>query len=296
MKVYELHDEMVDEFFASARERYTLLIHRRNGYGCHTVDPIFQRWHFCNVFRECDPTTEWIKKNVRDVFTNDPKVVVMLTVCRLFNRIGPLEALAQNGSLFEWDSVAARDALKGIHPLVGGAYRVRTPSGMDKLTGLLNVIDGNRHMLFNQGTRIIPGTSTMQDVWTTLSMLPYLAKVVSYEVVRDLRHTNFLRDAADTRLWAPPTSGCVAGMSWMVAKNPDFFYKHDIGKKTAEAINNSMRRMIALSQHDELWPSAWPAWEMSDLVHWLTQFSAYCRAKYLGKNLHRRYPVGKVGN
>jgi len=291
MIIYNLHDDMVEDFFASARERYRMMLRRRAGQAS-TKDPILGQWFFSNVFREDDTTTRWIKAEVREPLRNDPRVMVAMMICRLFNRVETLEVLKNSGVLHDWCAPSAREVLRDTQPTMGGAYRVRTPEGMNKLDGILKIIEDNRHAMFDMATRMVPGQSTMEATWSSLSCLPFLARVVSYEVVSDLRHTYMLEQAPDICTWAAPTAGVSSGMSWLVARDPSFFHK-ELGKKAHQGILGSMLRLLAMSCYDELWPRSWPSWEMRDLAHWLTQYGAYCKAKHQNKTLHRRYPVGK---
>ena len=290
MKVYDLHEDMVEDFFASARERYQMLLRRRAGQTV-TDDPIMGKWHFSNVFREDDITTQFIREMLREPMRDRPEVIQWMMLCRLFNRIEPFEMLMEAGLMDDWDWSAARDVLKDISPVVGGAYRVRTPGGMSKLDGVLKIAHDNWNSIWQLGTRIIPRHDTLESTWSSLSTMPYLARVVSYEIVSDLRHTYMLERANDIDTWAAPTVGVSSGMSWLITRDSGFFHK-ELGKKAHQGILKSMLRLLMLSRYDGLWPKAWPAWEMRDLAHWLTQYGAYCRAKYQCKMLHRRYPVG----
>ena len=291
MKVYSLHDEMVEGFFASARERYRIMLLRRSGQPPTTDDPTLGRWFFCNVFREDDTTTQFIRETLREPMRYRPEVIQWMMLCRLFNRIEPLEALMDAGLMDNWDWHAARDTLKDMKPVVGGAYRVRTPGGMSKLDGVLKIAYDNWNPIRELGTRIIPRQDTLESTWSALSSMPYLANVVSYEIISDLRHTYMLEQAHDIETWAAATAGVASGMSWLVAQHPDFFNK-ELGKKAHKGILKSMLRLLVLSRYDELWPRNWPSWEMRDLAHWLTQYGAYCKSRHQGKMLNRRYPVG----
>lgn len=291
MNVYDLHDDMVSEFFASARARYRIFRKKQGALGAVEEDPVLSRWFFANVFREDDVTTQFIRETLREPMREKPEVIQWMMLARLINRIEPLEKLMDAGLMDNWDWSLAGDVIKDVSPVVGGAYRVRTPGGMTKAEGVLKIASDNWNAVWNLGTRIIPRQDTMQSTWESLSQMPYLARVVSYEIVKDLRHTYMLEHAKDRNSWAAPTAGLAVGMSWLVARRGDFFHK-EVGKKAMKGINGSLLRLRSLTQYDELWPSDWPKWEMADVAHWLTQYGAYASAKHNGKMLHRRYPVG----
>lgn len=50
-----------------------------------TTDPVLKRWHFCNINREDDYVTKWIRRNVPVQKTVTPQLIYDLLVCRIFN-------------------------------------------------------------------------------------------------------------------------------------------------------------------------------------------------------------------
>jgi hypothetical protein len=91
-----------EDLFRFVSERYAVLQRRKQGLPKPwTQDPILQSYRFCNVFRENDTVTQWIKKNWRDPHTNDPDVWFAMAVARYVN--WP-DTLAEIGYPVPWDA------------------------------------------------------------------------------------------------------------------------------------------------------------------------------------------------
>jgi alpha-glutamyl/putrescinyl thymine pyrophosphorylase clade 1 len=89
------------DLFDFIQKRYAILQRRREGLPKPwTQDPILQSYRFCNVYREDDIVTQWIKKNWRDPNTNDPDVWFAMAVARYVN--WP-DTLAEVGYPVPWD-------------------------------------------------------------------------------------------------------------------------------------------------------------------------------------------------
>lgn len=155
----------IRRFFAYARERQAILLRRRAGRpGPWTEDGILQQFRFCNVFREDDTTTIWLREHVRERVA--PEELLLATVLfRWFNRIRTGEAIFQQKMLdlgtspgwgtdgltpweareSKWASVdewlsrlgASIRAYCGNGPYVTGSYIIKTPDGYNKLDGVL---------------------------------------------------------------------------------------------------------------------------------------------------------------
>jgi hypothetical protein len=50
-----------------------------------THDPILRDWRFCNVRREDDRVTVWIRKNIRERFAGHEHLWFMLCAARMIN-------------------------------------------------------------------------------------------------------------------------------------------------------------------------------------------------------------------
>lgn len=102
-----------------------------------TRDPIMQQYRFCNVFRELDRVTAWIRYNIRRRYADHPDLWLMLAIARYINWPETLQELidAKNGC---WPGDAdfnptalgyTLDCLKDVKgKLYTGAYMIRAES------------------------------------------------------------------------------------------------------------------------------------------------------------------------
>jgi len=286
---FDLQDSRVQEYFSTARERYEIFLRRKAGVSPpYTEDPAFRDWRFCNVFREDDRVTVWIRENVRDRLQENPHVLLAMVTCRLFNRIETMEILNNNGLFDRWDSRKARKLLHGIEPIVGAAYVIKTPDGMNKLDGVLYMVDAVKEDALHLATH---GDYAMgialEGIWEVLQTYPCIGRFIAYEIVSDLRHTYIGRKATDIRTWANPGPGACRGLSFLV--NDDLESIQPAGRNVREKIVKTMMKLLDLSNNKELWPTKWPRWEMREVEHWLCEYAKWVKVTHLGMRMKRRF-------
>ena len=309
-------------FFAYARERQAVLLRRRAGQPRPwSTDPVFANNRFCNVFREDDRTTIWFRESVRERLRSTPEVLLATVVFRWFNRITTGEAIFCDGwterghsawdeFLSSGDTRVLRDAiLKNVGyagPYVTGAYIIKTPSGMDKLDGVLY---GIREFVARSGwktygEKIIEANSfddsSLQETWAWLCQFPYLGPFMAYEVVSDLRYTTLLDRAPDIMTWANAGPGATRGLNRIWGRTP-------IDKTIPARQQSEEMRQLLRCAHDRTgtyWPRqaedggvttngyrvdlpydimtgprAWPQWDMRTVEHTLCEYDKIERVR-----------------
>lgn len=317
-----MNSDQLEKFFEPARERYKIgkaKQHRAdtNGYGrcpidaaqtssgpCRcdvcisarrdgplTDDPVFQQYRFCNVFREDDKNTRWFRHNWRGWFQKRPADVVFATcVFRWFNRIETCEKLHE--LVLDWDEDKVRAALKDCKPLVTGAYLIKTPNGMSKLEGVLQILRPIWHARESLAKVMMedpqhPGTRTLEWAWGAIRIYPFFGPFTAHQIVVDLRHTDVLRDAMDVMTWTCPGPGSGRGCGWVAYNDPTKF-RYDSARDLPHMMA-IFRELLAASEDPAHWPANWPRWEMADVQHWACECDKYCRG-IAGERLKRRYP------
>lgn len=160
-------------------------------------DPIFRRASFCNVERERDRTTVWIREHWRDPNCDNPDVWFLMLVARLIN--AP-EVLAAITLPLPWDrdrliaEMAPRKA-QGMS-LERAAYTI--PAGR----GYANKFEFLAHEIFDPlwaaREHVRPHTGdTCQDFSERLLRFKYLDTFLAGQVVADTKFTAPLSGAAD---------------------------------------------------------------------------------------------------
>ena len=283
-----MHDAQIEEFFASARERYEIFLRKDRGEPDPlTEDEAFRSWRFCNVFREDDKVTRWIRTHVRDPLRREEGITTAMTACRFFNRIDTLQILLDGGLLQRgsiWDPERAQELLQDHRPVVGAAYVVKTPDGMDKLRGVIAIVE-----LVREAERALESKTydALENLHTEFRRIPFFGNFMAYEVVSDLRHTWVGEDAKDILTWAFPGPGAARGMSWLVSK--DLTSVKYGAKRDRLRMLHTMQHLLMIAQRVE-WPRRWPKWEMREVEHWLCEYAKYVKVKHLGMRMKVKYP------
>jgi len=267
-----------EAFFAYARERYHIKLRRDAGQPKPwTEDPVLQQWRFCHVFREDDKTTAWFRDNIREPLHWEYDAVLWATVAfRWFTRIETGEKIKNVLLNYGWDEQLVRAAVRGLRPLVTGAYMILPRPGVRDVNKLDSICWCMERFEETSAKFIAAKPKTLQHAHELLMGAPGLGPFMAYEVVTDLRHTCVLEDAPDVNTWANLGPGARRGL------------EHVHGWcKPATAVP-LMQSLLADSRHTQLWP--WPErpWELREVEHTLCEFDKYVRAMQ-GRKLKRRY-------
>lgn len=278
---------MYDRYVRYARERHAIYERRTQGLPRPwTDDKILDTYRFTNVFRELDATTVWYRENVRERYDGDKMTVLFATVVfRLINRIKSGEAVFNQTVLgtgrtpFEdfletGDFTTTKESLRsycGAGPYVTGAYIINSPNGMDKLTGVLTMMQ----WVWNRRDELLYSVTidnTLASATKALTTVDHIAKFTAYEVVTDLRHTCVLRDATDIMTWANPGPGAKRGLNRL--------YGRDLNKNQPDHVFVcEMRDLLEHMNSQGVWPEDWPRWDMRDVEHTLCEFDKYERVR-----------------
>jgi len=269
----------IEGFFNYARERYNIFL-KKDVVGSPapwTEDKILQQYRFCNIFREDDIVTKWIRKNVREPYADHPKLLGMIVLARWFNKIETLEVIKENNLFENWNTEDAQKALGGLSPIVSGAYIIKTPDGMNKLTGICWCLEQILPDAVHLQAHIEVGETGLADVHRVLMDYPFLGAFMSYEIVTDLRHTFMLNQAPDIMTWANPGPGAARGLSRLLGYEANHFNRSS--KKDYATMMVEMQKLLELSKQDKYWSNEYPAWEMREVEHTLCEFDKYERAR-----------------
>ena len=292
--------DLTSDFFWYARERYSVFLKKNAGEPRPwTEDYYLDRFKFCNVFREDDRTTIWLRENVREKLP--VRELLMATIVfRWFNRIETGEAifverdyLGDGRSAWEhfWET---RDVDKlriailahnGTGPYVTGAYCIIGMPNMSKLDGILACIDqvmtypspsdisadlpNLHHTDLTYALLSTLGRIRLEQVWDWFRRYPRSGDFMAYEIVTDLNHTpGLMATAPDVMTWANAGPGAIRGLNRIHGRELE-------RKLTKEASNLEMQTLLAASQAH--WPIEWPKWDMRTVEHTLCEFDKYQR-------------------
>lgn len=278
-------------YFALAREREAIRRRRLAGQPWPwTDDRIFREWCFCNVHRENDRTSVWFRKHVRSKL-DGWRVVEATIAFRFFNLIETGERVIDL-LLYGWDRDEAYRRLSAVREADGtlwnGAYRIRGEHGRPKLESTLDSIEASRHRL---PARALGWGGSLREAWCDLCEMPYLGRMMSYEVVSDLRWTPVLAGAHDINTWASAGNGCASGLEWVTTGR---LGEHNSSPGDVPEYLATMRALLEMSRDPHYWPYTDAPWEMREVEHWACEAAKAVKAQSGGR-LKRRYRPSSTG-
>jgi hypothetical protein len=280
----------ISEFFSTARERYRMKQRKDVGHApywydngkpddkAYTDDTIFQRYRFCNVFREDDKVTRWFRENIRNrMYTQDMHVRAAVAF-RWFN-------LPETGELLlPWllGEEPMSHAMRRISEraeegknILNAAYMIKSPPGLKKAPGIfscMRAVEDDIQAL----TDSIVAKGTLEHAVHALCTYPYLGPFMAYQAVCDLRFTPVLENAHDINLWTSPGPGSARGMGRVFFRNPDA-YNYNSSRDRPVLIKRMQYLLHRAHMETSLWPSDWPKWELSTVQHWACEYDKYSR-------------------
>ena len=237
-----------------------------------TNDSILQEYKFCQVFREDDRTTRWFREHIREPMKNSPDVFMATVIFRWFNWIPTGRTLIEHGLLKRWDRKKAIEEITKQPKWITGAYIIKTPNGMDKVTGVAECIS---HMWQDREylAKEIVKTKSLEDTWTLLRDYPYMGPFMAYEVVTDLRHTYLLENAEDVLTWANAGPGAMRGLNRLTGRELGYSKRsHDWVAEMQELYKIVQTRLPAhILQRNDM------KYEMREIEGGLCEFDKYSR-------------------
>lgn len=177
----------------------------------YCTDPIINTYRFCNVQREDDKVTRWLKKYWRDPYWQDSHFIPAMILARMVN--WP-PTLTEIGFPEVWDDdhiVQTIHSVQSRGKAWTGAYVITTCGArMDKA---LYVVQTASQALAMPPYHPRP-ENTLDGLWTSLRGLDGLgAGFLAAQVVADVKYTPLFKNAPDWWTFAVPGPGSRRGLN-----------------------------------------------------------------------------------
>lgn len=310
----------LDEIAAYMVKRHRVYLKRKAGEpGPWTDDPIISGGRFCNVFRELDTVTQWIDKNIRKPFADHPDLWFMLCIARYINWPDTLAELMAMKVCESWPEfsytgdfhpakigTALEDRAKRGNKVYTGAYMIRAESDPKKewyswtkhryiaeiVLGKLWEKQRRFRDLLDRGAAGDPAV-TLERVWQMFQAPEFTGwgPFMAYEVVTDLRHTRYLRNAPDVYTWANAGPGAIRGLNRL--------YGRELKAQPKAAQTNAEMRLLMEDlneQHEYDFCQVFGPWkgmpwrfEMRDVEHTLCEFDKLERVRLGEGKMRSKY-------
>jgi len=286
----------------------------RNISAPFTHDEVMKTYRFCNVFRELDRVTVWIRKNIQEPFADHEHLWFMLAIARTINWPGTLQHLIDtpgawpSHSDFSLDNLgAALDAYKASGEKVyTGAYMIRAESNpkaewysWTKQQYVAKIVlgrlwedrerftDMDKPMPVHRGPGdVVPEFTELKDVWNWLQDKRYIGwgPFMAGQVVTDLRHSRYLNNAADIEVWTALGPGSRRGLNRL--------YGRDVNTPLNQ--QNGLRELIELSHSQNTYKADWvPHIELSDVQNCCCEFDKIMRVRSGDGRPRAKYVAGR---
>lgn len=244
--------EMKKRFVDFICERERTRIRKEKGKRPYTEDPIIGQYRFCNVQREHDRVTIWVRENWRTRWAEHPDLWFAMVVARLFNEPGTLFDLTRK-SVLPFDGFAMQEVLsmrkQEDKRVFNAAYIVSTNGrAMDKAKYVTEVVLAP---MWGIRKHYRPGDETLASYHKRLMEAQGMGSFMAAQVVADLKNTPEcpLHEARDWWTWAAPGPGSLRGLNRMLG-NPasksgirdDFFLQclGDLRKHVLNTLNMNL--------------------------------------------------------
>jgi hypothetical protein len=268
-------------------ERYAILQRRVAGQAPPwTADPVMASVRFCNVHREDDKVTKWMREN----WSTKDSPAWWFVLGRMLNYIPTLEDIVEYGvcgddgdrgvdDLPELDGL--RDGLKDVREsgkkVFTSAYTISTcGKSMDKIDYVVDWVCERVKTAEEQKVNW-PRYRTLKDTWGDLTMIDGLGSFLAAQVVADMKNTGGhpLENASDWWDWCAPGPGSLKGLK--------AFFGVSVTTTTFHGYFKECRRLV-----DPLIPHYIPRISAQDFQNCLCEFSKYARVRE-GGHARNRY-------
>jgi hypothetical protein len=248
-----------------------------------TKDPILQSYRFCNMYRELDTVTQWLRSNWSATLGKHPDAWFAMVIARLVNHPGSLAHLNPKG----WNPEQFKDTMQRMahdgRKVFGSAYIVSTNGH-----ALAKPVYLAHHVLDplweNRALYRPRPDDTLASFHTRLTQANGLGSFMAAQVVADVKNSPLqsLSAATDWFTWAAPGPGSARGLARVANGDKD--------KKVPSKLFLPMLSELRKTVNQWTTPKGWKVFCAQDIQNCLCEFDKYERVR-LGEGTPRqKYP------
>lgn len=254
-----------------------------------TKDVILHSYRFCNVRREDDRVTRFVREHIRNGYAGDPCLWLHLCTFRYINwpdtwlELEKFFAIAPHvGFIPRMASVLNARAARG-EKVFTGAYIIPSSSvkGSSRSTHVAENIVQPLWLHHQDFERLFQSRPSMQRVHAELIKFNGWGPFLAYQAVVDMRFTYLLENAPDTQTWAAAGPGTLRGLNRVHERN----------------INHPLGQELALELMQEIYGLSYEAtgveMDFSDVPNVLCETDKYLRVKRGEGTPKARYVYGR---
>jgi hypothetical protein len=248
-----------------------------------TEDPILRDFRFCNLYREDDKVTIWIRENWREPHTDDEDLWFAMCLARIFNQPATLQVI---GYPVPFDPIPNARMAKKLNAydkagnkIFNGAYIVSTNGLSVKKTAY---VWQNLQDLWRARKRLRPTEEdTLNSYHINLGQMNGFGSFMTAQVIADLKYHKPLLHAKDWMTFAASGPGSRRGLNYVLGRD-----------KKSNWVEDDWRLEL-LRLRDKLLPKFerfnMPIPHAQDTQNLLCEYSKYHRAIHEGQMPKQKY-------
>lgn len=275
----------VDELLRFMIKRHDIWRARQAGLPAPwTKDGILQSYRFCNVYRELDRETAWIRENWRLPLADHGFLFFPMLVARIINWHETLEEMVipmpWNRNKFV-DVLHKRKALG--QKVWTGAYMVTTHR--QAVSKERYYADQVLTPVWEDRKALAPKMGdTLATFHARLADVHGVGDFLAAQVVADTKHHGHLLNASDWWTWAAPGYGSVRGLNRLFDRPYTARIPQEQFKRELDQLHSVVTRFIQHERGHNLLPI-----DAQDLQNCLCEFDKYERARLQQGRPRSRY-------
>jgi len=246
--------------------RQDALLHKSMGWEFED-DDIIRDYKFCNIDREYDAVTVWIRENIRErkpLQSDFCKMVTELTAARIFNHPPTLERILPLKTIR-----GMKDALYDVRETEGkimrGAYMMPAHSGGDAIEYWSRAIESVRFMF---GSNEIP--ESFARAAKIIEVSKGIGGFVANQIITDLRYTPFMKHVPDFDTYVAPGPGTRRGIRRVCGL--------DINERTVDS--DIVKTLLLIRQLPSITEVSYGVFDdPNNLSNAFCEYDKYCRAR-----------------
>lgn len=253
-----------------------------------TDNVVLQNAYFCNVNREDDKVTKWIRQNWTyygdggdngSVEEYQKYYTIAMMIARVFNLPSTLALVQQPAEMYWWLENAEevlRELREANKPVWNGAYIISTNGKkIDKLTYCLELF-----RKAGEKPDIIDGVTTCAEAHKKLMTIEGLASFLAAQIVADLKNTKGhpLYYVEDKLTFSAHGPGSLRGLTW--------FWEKDIRPNTYQKAISDAYELI----EGHLPVSVWAIMCMQNFQNCFCEYDKFMRVTNGTGRSKRKYP------
>ena len=264
----------VEDIWVFAQKRHYIYLRRTAGAPPETWtdDPILKTYRFCNMYRELDTVTDWLRVHWREPHADHPDLWHAFVVARHINNVPMLTALG--GITLPWDpghfidvGMARKQAGERVW---SAAYIIGTRTPGDKC---IYIADNVLTPMWRQRDVIRPQPGDTLTSWhMQLGLWFGMASFMAAQVIADIKHaTPALKNAGDWHTFCASGPGSRRGLNRIFERDKNAPWREDDFRLKLLSLRQELAPMFAAS--------GWAIPDAQDVQNMLCEFDKYERTR-----------------